>query len=107
MVNIGELEILAVENSVISKKEEIYARELKKVAMIELKKAKAREILTERILESSNIKKQMAEKNQEIIDRKIKNKDLLHIPDIVLDNEKNYAIYNEKVARIQNSVATI
>lgn len=39
MVNIGELEILAAENSIISKKEEVQARDLKKIAKMELKKA--------------------------------------------------------------------
>jgi len=107
MVNIGELEILAVENSLISKKEEIFARELKRVAKVELKKSRARENLMERILESSNIKKKMAEKNYEIIDHKIKKKDILQIPDVVLKNGKDYANYNERVARLQNDIAKI
>lgn len=107
MVNIEELEIIAVENSVISKKEEILARELKKVANIELKKARARELLMERMLESSNIKKKLAEKNHEIIERKMRNKDILQIPDVVLNNEKDYVVYNERIAKIQSSIAEI
>jgi len=107
MVNIGDLEILAVENSIISKKEGLLAKELKKAVKIELKKAKARENLMQRMLESSNIRKKLVEKNREIIDRKIKNKDILHIPDVVLNNEKDYAIYNERTAQIQNKSAKI
>ncbi|MFX1343666.1 MAG: hypothetical protein ACFFBC_05480 [Promethearchaeota archaeon] len=107
MVNIGELEILAVENSIISKKEGILARELKKAVKIELKKVKARENLMQRMLESSNIRKKLVEKNREIIDRKIKNKAILHIPDAVLNNEKDYTIYNERIAQIQNKSAKI
>ncbi|MFX1375090.1 MAG: hypothetical protein ACFFA0_04705 [Promethearchaeota archaeon] len=107
MVNIGELEIIAVENSLISKKEEILARELKKVANIELKKAKSRENLMQRMLEFSNARKKLAEKNLEVIERKIKNKDILKIPEVVLNNEKEYSMYNDRVAKIQNKTAKI
>ncbi|MFW9876251.1 MAG: hypothetical protein ACFFG0_24375 [Candidatus Thorarchaeota archaeon] len=58
-------------------------------------------------MESSNIRKWLVEKNREDIDRKIKNKDIIHPFDAVLNNEKDYEVYYERIARIQNKTAKI
>ena len=60
MENINDLELRAFENSMIAKKELVFAGELKKMAVQELKRAKLRETSSLKDLEIAQIREDLA-----------------------------------------------
>jgi len=107
MENINELELRAYENSIIAKKELVFANELKKMAKQELKRAKIREISSLRDLEIAQIREELAKTNRKIVEKKSKSKELLKVPDIILKSENEFTTFNEKLAVLQKEIAGI
>ena len=81
MEKLSDIELRAIENSIIGKKEVIFANELKRLAKEELKEAEKREMLMQTQLSVANIREEIAEQNRKIVEQKIKSKHLLCVPE--------------------------
>ncbi|MFX1498462.1 MAG: hypothetical protein ACFFBH_13125 [Promethearchaeota archaeon] len=84
---------LADHESQLAKKEKILSNKLKS-------RIKARRSLIKKEMEIANIRKALAEKNQELVNKRleISQEDIMDFPENLLNHEKEYALFNEKLA---------
>ncbi|MBY8983983.1 MAG: hypothetical protein KGD65_02845 [Candidatus Lokiarchaeota archaeon] len=107
MENIENLEIAANKNLDIAESEKILAKEFKLAIKLEQKRAKARETLVKNEIELAQIRERLAEKSNHLVKNKETVKDILKFSENNLKIEKDYAIYNEKVAETQRNIAEV
>jgi hypothetical protein len=107
MENLTDIELRAFENLIIGKKEISFANELKKMAMVELKKAEKRELLMKSQLSIANIRENIAEQNRKLVDHKTKSKNLIGTLEVTLKHDQEFTTFHEKLARIQKEIAKI
>ncbi|MFW9969494.1 MAG: hypothetical protein ACFFDF_04785 [Candidatus Odinarchaeota archaeon] len=109
MENSNKFEIMAQENLRIAKQEKSLAKDSKLVGKNELNRAKARELLVDKELNLAKIKREWAEKkiNLVIDKRNLKKKGYIDIQEADLKSEEDTAIYNQKVAIIQQQIAQL
>ncbi|MFX1502557.1 MAG: hypothetical protein ACFFDH_16465 [Promethearchaeota archaeon] len=81
------------------------ALELKKLAIILLKKVKSRMKFVEKEIKLAQIRKELVENNEKLLQNKIKSKELLKFPEEVIRNERDFINYHEKVAENQLELA--
>ncbi|MFX1345962.1 MAG: hypothetical protein ACFFAI_12705 [Promethearchaeota archaeon] len=105
MEKILKLNLKANENIIIAEKEKLVALELKKLAKNLLKKVKTREAFVEKEIKLAKIRKELVEKNNKVLENKIKSKEILKFPEEVIKNEKNFINYHEKAAENQLELA--
>ena len=79
MLNIDNVEKIALNNLVIAKEEKTVAIEAKKVGKSEIERAKARLVLVEKELELGKIRDDFAEKDDNLIHKKQECRELLNI----------------------------
>lgn len=87
----------AIANEYIAKNEKLIAADSKKIAKAEKSRAKVRESLSKKELELAKIREELAEKTKKLIEKKVKNAKTLKLSDEVLNRERDFAAYNEKL----------
>jgi hypothetical protein len=109
MESIDKIEKIAQENQKISQEEKDLAKQSRNVGKSELKRARARELLVTKELDLTKIKRAWAEKkiNLVIEKRDLKKKGYFEVEDLELKSEEDSAIYDQKVAIIQEQIAEL
>ncbi len=105
--DIEKIENLADENAKIAKEQMLKADEMKNLVILEIKRAKAREILVENELELAKMREKLAERSKKLVEKKEKVKTLLKFSKEALIYELIQANYNEQIAEIQKEEAAI
>jgi len=109
MENLTRIEKEAQEHRKLAQHEKEVAQKLKISASVEIKKSKARETLMKIEYKLADIKKDLAEKRNILVKEKteIKKNQILDFSEEELKIEKDYAIYNEKIAKNQKEITNI
>lgn len=109
METLKKFETMSQENLKLAKQEKELAKESLLVGKSEMKRAKARETLVKEELELARIKREWAEKkiNLVIEKRNLKKKGYIDIEELDLKTEEETALYNQKVAIIQEQITQI
>ncbi|MFX0026879.1 MAG: hypothetical protein ACFE8M_10760 [Candidatus Hermodarchaeota archaeon] len=109
MESIDKFEVMAQENLKLAKQEKELAKGSRLVGKSELKRAKARELLVKEELELARIKREWAEKkiNLVIEKRNLKKKGYIEIEELDLKSEEESALYNQKIAIIQQQITEV
>ena len=107
MEEIDKLEKLSQTELDLAKRENIIAKELKKEAKQELKRAKIRENLVKSEYELAKIKDRLHQKTKKYIQKKIEIKEELGYSEKGLTIELNHAKFNERESELQKDIAEI
>ena len=109
MKNLENLERKAQQNQKLAQNENEFAKNLKLEAKSELKRAKIRQKLFLQEMEIAMIRETLAEKKFALVKRKkkIKDEELLKIPDEELRHESDYANYYKELAKNSSDIAII
>ncbi|MFX0103070.1 MAG: hypothetical protein ACFFCS_26120 [Candidatus Hodarchaeota archaeon] len=107
MSEIEKLNELGRENMLLAEGELAAAKQLKKVAKSQVKKAKARKGLMDAELDIAKVREDLAVNLKKVTKKKEKltSDGLLEVAGEVLKNEQKDAEYNEKIAKIQKKAA--
>jgi hypothetical protein len=105
--NAENLRIKSQKNLDIAINEKLICQESKITVKQEFKSAKAREVLVRNEIELANLKKKLAEKSKNLVERKGEVKGILNFSNNTLKSEEDYAIYNEKIAGIKKTIAEV
>ena len=105
MEKILKLNLKANENIIIAKKEKLVALELKKLAKNLLKKAKTRKAFVEKEIKLAQVRKDLVEKNDRVLENMIKSKEILKFPEEAIKNEEEFIEYHNKAAENQLKLA--
>ncbi|MFW9771744.1 MAG: hypothetical protein ACFFEO_06210 [Candidatus Thorarchaeota archaeon] len=100
MKRIENIEKLAQHNQNLANHESELAKKEKHLAKKLKLRTKARKILIKKELEIAEIRKSLAKKNQELVNKKleISQENIINFPETLLKHEKDYTLFNEKLA---------
>ncbi len=100
MKKVEQIERLAQHNQNLANHERQLAKKAKILAKNLRSRTKARKSLIKKEIELAKIRKSLAEKNQELVNKRleISQENIIDFPEKLLNHEKEYTIFNEKLS---------